>query len=868
MSAKKTILLVEDDAIIALSSKRQLEQYGYTVIHVSTGEKAVAAILSKLELDLILMDINLGSGIDGTEAAEIILQENDIPIVFVSSHTEPEVVEKTEKISSYGYVVKATGITVLDSAIKMAFKLFDANKSIRRSESKQKAMILNISDVIGIIGADSIMRYKSPNIEKWFGWKPEDLVGTDGWHTVHPDDLKRIQKEFYAILKTDNLSINVEYRYKCKDGTYKIIELCATNLVNDSDINGILLNYHDISERIKVQEALRASEEKYRLQFLNFSSYNSLYEVVKDEEGKPKDFRFVMVNQAYEKYVGKNASDLIGKTLLEVYPETEQYWIDKMTEVAITGAPLQLEAFSKVMNLYTEVSLYLPQNGYLAMTTANITERKKIEVALQEKSEEYEIINEELRSTTEELQAQNEELIVSDTALRESEERFQLLFNNAPLGYQSLDIDGNFIEVNQQWLDTLGYSRKEVIGNWFGNFLAPAYRDAFRKRFPIFKAQGHIHSEFEMLHKNGRKMFISFDGKIGHDLNGAFKQTHCILQDISERKIADESLILSEAKYKALFENISDAIFIYDPISFEILSANKATSEIYGYDNDELIGMSCLKFSAEIEKSKVVAAQILNEGNARVPCRRHRKKDGSDIYVQISAAKVSVLGHDMLFTVCKDISEQRLANGKIESLLAEKELILKEVHHRIKNNLSTISSLLSLQTRAMKDSSAIHAFKDTESRVKSMSILYDKLYQANDVTQLSLKDYLPVLVKEIIANFPNNKSVEVEVLVDDFVLGAKRLQALGILVNELITNTMKYAFIEGESGFIFVSATSANGHVTICVQDDGKGIPESVSFENSTGFGLQLVQALTQQLDGTIQIERGNGTKFVLKFEQ
>jgi PAS domain S-box-containing protein len=127
----------------------------------------------------------------------------------------------------------------------------------------------------------------------------------------------------------------------------------------------------------------------------------------------------------------------------------------------------------------------------------------------------------------------------NDKALRASEERFQMLFNKAPLGYQSLDIKGNFIDINQQWLDSLGYSRHEVIGKWFGDFLAPEYKDGFRERFPVFIAQGHIHSEFEMLHKNGEKRYIAFDGKIGHDKLGEFVQTHCILKDISEEKKAE-----------------------------------------------------------------------------------------------------------------------------------------------------------------------------------------------------------------------------------------------------------------------------------------------------------------------------------------
>lgn len=140
----------------------------------------------------------------------------------------------------------------------------------------------------------------------------------------------------------------------------------------------------------------------------------------------------------------------------------------------------------------------------------------------------------------------------NELLLQQNDSRFEALFNKAPLGYQSLDINGCFIEVNQQWLDTLGFERDEVIGKWFGDFLTPMYQDGFRKRFPIFKAQGHIHSEFEMVHKNGAILFIAFDGRIGYNSLGEFKQTHCILQDITEKRKSDIALKESETQYKNL----------------------------------------------------------------------------------------------------------------------------------------------------------------------------------------------------------------------------------------------------------------------------------------------------------------------------
>ncbi len=261
---KKTILLVEDEALIALAKQMELNNYGYNVLTVNTGEKAVAIARENDEIDLILMDINLGPGIDGTEAAEIILKDHGSPVVFLSSHMESEIVEKTEKITSYGYVVKSSSITVLDASIKMAFKLFEANKQIEESDIKQKAMLSDISDVIGIIGMDGIMKYKSPNIEKWFGWLPEDLVGTNGFQNIHSDDMERIQKDFVTLLEMDNSTLTVEFRYKCKDGSYKPVELTAMNLTRDPIINGVLLNYRDITERRNSEDLVKESEARLK----------------------------------------------------------------------------------------------------------------------------------------------------------------------------------------------------------------------------------------------------------------------------------------------------------------------------------------------------------------------------------------------------------------------------------------------------------------------------------------------------------------------------------------------------------------------------------------------------------------------------
>ncbi|MFA6562396.1 MAG: PAS domain S-box protein [Verrucomicrobiia bacterium] len=177
----------------------------------------------------------------------------------------------------------------------------------------------------------------------------------------------------------------------------------------------------------------------------------------------------------------------------------------------------------------------------------------------------------------------------AEAILRESEERFHALFEKAPLGYQSLDAEGRFIEVNQAWLETLGYSREEVIGKWFGDFLAPEFVAAFRERFPLFKAAGKIHSEFQMPRKNGERRFIAFEGRIAHTADGGFKQTHCILQDITERKRAEEAVVAIKERLQNTLNSMAQGYYAIDR-DWRVVAVNAVAEKHFGKPAAELIG--------------------------------------------------------------------------------------------------------------------------------------------------------------------------------------------------------------------------------------------------------------------------------------
>ena len=264
--------------------------------------------------------------------------------------------------------------------------------------------------------------------------------------------------------------------------------------------------------------------------------------------------------------------------------------------------------------------------------------------------------------------------------LTQSEERFRLLFDKAPLGYQSLDINGCFLEVNQQWCDLLGYTRDEVIGQWFGDFLSPANREAFRLRFPVFKAQGYIRSEFEVLQKNGEPKFIAFVGRIGYEKSGEFKQTHCILQDITSQKAVEAALIESENKYRSIAEYMSDVVWQMD-MDLNPTYVSPSVSKLLGESPEEHMkrGME-EKFSADSIRMirAMLAEELEREKDPRVDKNRsrtieveHFKPDGSSLMLEMN---ISFLRDEQgkvcgLLGVSRDITLRK----KAEQLLAESE---------------------------------------------------------------------------------------------------------------------------------------------------------------------------------------------------
>ncbi len=217
-----------------------------------------------------------------------------------------------------------------------------------------------------------------------------------------------------------------------------------------------------------------------------------------------------------------------------------------------------------------------------------------------------------------------------------------------------------------------------------------------------------------------------------------------------------------------------------------------------------------------------------------------------------------------------DITERKEAEEKLRTSLQEKDVLLKEIHHRVKNNLQVIYSLLSLQSGYVRDPQFLAMFQESRNRIKSMAMIHEVLYQSKDLASVNISKYINALVDNLFRSYGVNPSnVGINLDVGDVRLSFDTAIPCGLIINELVSNSLKYAFPDGRTGHIYVGLHSTDeGTYVLAIRDDGVGMPESMDFRTTSTLGLQLVTTLTEQLGGSIDLDRTNGTKFTIKFNE
>ncbi|GAB4373973.1 MAG: hypothetical protein Kow009_09680 [Spirochaetales bacterium] len=620
--ARKQILLVEDEAIVAYTEKKVLETEGYRVQHVSSGELAVEYIRGNtVPVDLVLMDIDLGPGMDGTEAAQRILEIRSIPILFLTSHTEREYVARAERISSYGYVVKHSGDLVLTASVKMAFRLAEAKQRIEE-ELKER-------------------------------------IRAEEARTMSEARLKRA--ELAAKLGNWELDIGAG-RISGSEGAARIYGLVGTEF--------------------PYAEVRKIPLPKYR--------------------------------------------PVLDTALKELIEEGKPYEVEFQIRAADTG---------EIKDIHS-VAVYDPDRRVVFGVIQDVTARKRIEHALQD-----------------------------------AEARWRFALEGAGHGVWDWHIPSNKVYFSPQWKRMLGYDEGE-IGDRYEEW------------------ESRVHPE---------------------DLPAALNALEDMLERRADMYECEHRLRCKDGSYRWILDR--GKVMEWDPEGKPVRAVGTHT----------------------------------------------------------------------------DITEQKEAQEQIRHLLQEKELLLRETHHRVLNSLNVVRSLLSLQIRDTPSSDAVGTLREAQGRIDAMRVIYERLFRTRPSSGVSARSYLEDLVEDIREIFPLENRIEVRIEGEDVFLAPHQVSPLGIIVNELITNALKYAFTGMQKGNVRILLARKNGHVLIEVEDDGIGFPETrqapdgmiqlvcglpeekprseYSMERK-GFGLELVSVLVEQLGGSCVLEsrEGRGTRYRIEF--
>ena len=238
-------------------------------------------------------------------------------------------------------------------------------------------------------------------------------------------------------------------------------------------------------------------------------------------------------------------------------------------------------------------------------------------------------------------------------------------------------------------------------------------------------------------------------------------------------------------------------------------------------------------------------------------------KKGAQDYLIKGQVNKKLLGRSLKFAIERKQFEERL-----KSSINEKDIIIKETHHRVKNNMQVIHSLLNLQTHYSENTEAINALKESQNRVKSMGIIHEKLYKSTDHSMIDFSDYVNSLISDLLKSYNVVEQINAEIIIGDIKLNMEKAILCGLIINELISNSLKYAFPNNNGGEIKVSLDLIGSKYILVVSDDGIGFPENIDFKNTKSLGLQLVNNITTQLDGKIELNNIDGAEFEIIFDK
>jgi PAS domain S-box-containing protein len=567
------------------------------------------------------------------------------------------------------------------------------------------------------------------------------------------------------------------------------------------------------------------------------------------------DDRIVDMNPAAARLVGKPPSQTIGKPLEQSLPELRSIWAhntNKSGEVT-----LRRENTPRTFDLrVSAIQDWRGRTVSQVIVLRDITERKWAE--------------EGLRRATQGTHAifWRAEVTKLDN---EIEEAGGFVWNTH---YLNLDAVHEFLPLpdypSNDFTDMFYFSRLEEDRRAMDLRSADALRrgsDGYTQEFRLRDANGNIHWMYE-------------DARIRR-LSDTQYEVIGFITDITDRKRTEEALRVSEEKYRTLFETMTQGV-VFQAADGRIVDANPAAERILGLSLDQMRGRTSLdprwraihEDGTDYPGETHPAMVAVQTGSAvqNVMMGVFNPKTEKYHWINVNAIPQYRLGEQTPFQVYamfEDITKRKQAEEQVQASLREKEVLLKEIHHRVKNNLQIVSSLLNLQSQTVKDRSSLEVLRESQNRIRSMALIHEKLYRSKDLARVDFSEYVHDLSTFLFRSYQADSSA-VSLRVNaarDVQLGIDTAIPCGLIVNELVSNALKHAFPGGRAGEVWVELARTGGNMlTLVVRDNGVGFPASEDYRHTQSLGLQLVNTLVDQLEGSLELDPGGGTTFKIMF--
>lgn len=749
------------------------------------------------------------------------------------------------------------------------------------NEVKEKFELItnNANDIISFYTyfPEERYLYVSPNIHKILGYKPEELLKDHNFFNKRVNDNKRsflkLDTEIRELQKK-NILKNYSYVFKTKKKSGEEVWL-ENSLVPITDNNKKIRFYlnvlRDITEH--KQKELELQQQKIDYQTL---LDNSTVAYAIHQQGS-----IVFSNKELLNLLKlKDKKDILGRFAVDFFAlEDRKKIVNRIKSVYQRkglNQPLQYKLIdSKGNPIDVEIkSTLIKYNNQLSILSSihNISQQRQLEREML-RAEISEQNNKLLQKEIKEKQRVEKTLIEKTgqlTSILESSSHLIWTVNNKN---QILSFNRNFynvlldkykirVTVGTKVDELLKTGRQQYIDFWYAK-----YKEAFKGRKLEFERQ-----EEQDQQKIYRKIFINPI----YNSAGEVIEASCIAHDITDAKIYEQKLINQAAKLNSIFDSSHHYIWTIDR-NEKLTSFNKNYFDLISnlYNTQPYVGLvlnrgvlSNNKEYNELLKhnyQKAFNGQSVNFEIETVD--KAYNKIYLDIYLNPILENNTVIE---VSGIAHDVTEKKIAQQRMEQSLKEKEVLLKEVHHRVKNNMQVISSILNLQSSYVSDDYALSLLKESQNRIKTMAYIHESLYQNKSFTSVNFSDYIATLTNNIIQSYSvSEEKVKLILNLEKINLNLDSSIPTGLIVNELITNAIKHAFPSSTRGHINVNLKSENNTVYLEVKDNGVGFDSNIDFRNTNSLGLQLVRTLIDQIEGDLKFksEKDKGTEVLITFK-